>query len=426
MQTFTKSFLATVIGLGLLSLAPAQTSGGPSPGPATPTRSVSEDPSREKPKNFTNSPLVTRMMAFAKNKDGKLTKEDLTDARLHRLFDQADTNKDGVVTKEELIALAAKLDAESARDDGPSGPGGPGRRGPRGFGGPGGGPGGGRGGPDGPGGPAPGGFGGPPQPGQILPSFLQDRLNLSADQKKQIDDLQKDVDGKLGKILTAEQMKQLSQLRDGFGRGGRASGASDRPGGPGPGGRGPGGSGDRGPRGSGPPADRQGGGPPPGGPGERGPGGPPGDPQGRGPGGSPGERGSGGPGGPASGASDRPGGPGGRGGFRAAPQPGQILPPMLQDRLRLSADQKNQVADLQKEVDAKLGKILTDEQSKQLDQMRQGFGRGGRSGGPGDRPGGRGPGGPGDRRPDGPPPRPGPGGGPPGDGPDGPPGGRDQ
>src|SRR5262249_53877345 len=54
----------------------------------------------------------------------------------------------------------------------------------------------------------PGGFGGPPQPGQILPSFLQERLNLTADQKKQVEELQKDVDGKLGKVLSDEQKKQ--------------------------------------------------------------------------------------------------------------------------------------------------------------------------------------------------------------------------
>ena len=52
------------------------------------------------------------MMTFDKNKDGKLTKDEVTDVRLHRLFDRADANKDGVVTKEELMALAAKLDAE--------------------------------------------------------------------------------------------------------------------------------------------------------------------------------------------------------------------------------------------------------------------------------------------------------------------------
>ena len=83
------------------------------------------------------------MMAFDKNKDGKLTKDEMTDERLLRLFDQADTNKDGVVTKEELMALAAKLDAEAPRAGGRGGPGGVARRSRR----PGGGGPGGRGGP---------------------------------------------------------------------------------------------------------------------------------------------------------------------------------------------------------------------------------------------------------------------------------------
>src|SRR5436190_22380195 len=49
-----------------------------------------------------------------------------------------------------------------------------------------------------------GGFGGgfgPPQPGQVMPTFLQEMLKLSDDQKKQVADLQKDVDAKLDKIL---------------------------------------------------------------------------------------------------------------------------------------------------------------------------------------------------------------------------------
>src|SRR5882724_7960168 len=48
---------------------------------------------------------VARMMAFDKNKDGKLTRDEVTDERLRSLFDRADANKDGVVTKEELTAL---------------------------------------------------------------------------------------------------------------------------------------------------------------------------------------------------------------------------------------------------------------------------------------------------------------------------------
>src|SRR6266498_1243311 len=69
--------------------------------------------------------------------------------------------------------------------------------------------------PGGPGGP-PGGPGGFPQPGQVLPGFLQERLNLTAEQKKQLDELQKEVDAKLAKILTTEQKKTLQETRDRF------------------------------------------------------------------------------------------------------------------------------------------------------------------------------------------------------------------
>jgi hypothetical protein len=64
-----------------------------------------------------------------------------------------------------------------------------------------------------------GGFGGPPQAGQVLSTFTQERLKLTDDQKKQLEELQKDVDGKLEKILTEDQNKQLKEMRDGGGRG---------------------------------------------------------------------------------------------------------------------------------------------------------------------------------------------------------------
>jgi mono/diheme cytochrome c family protein len=109
---------------------------------------------------------------------------------------------------------------------------------------------GGFGGPGGFGGQRGGGFGGPPQPGQLLAPFLQDRLNLTPEQKNQLEELQKKVDSDLGKILTDEQKKQLKDMQGGMGRGGRGGfsspggpgGGPDRPGGPpdgGPGGRGP-------------------------------------------------------------------------------------------------------------------------------------------------------------------------------------------
>ena len=168
------------------------------------------------------SSLVERMMKFDKDKDGKLTKEEVTDERLLRLFEQADTNKDGVVTKEELEALAKKLDAEGDEGRGKGGFGGPERRG--------------KGGPGGPGGfGGPGGMGAfrPPQPGQILPPFLADRLELTADQKKDVEALQKDVDARLAKILTEAQKKQLKQMSEGFGPGGRGPGGRGGPGRPG-------------------------------------------------------------------------------------------------------------------------------------------------------------------------------------------------
>ena len=55
----------------------------------------------------------------------------------------------------------------------------------------------------------------------------------------------------------------------------------------------------------------------------------------------------------------------------AMPVPGLVLPPLLQEALKLTEVQKTQVAELQKQVDAKLDQILTDTQKKQLSQMQQ-------------------------------------------------------
>jgi hypothetical protein len=153
--------------------------------------------------------FVGRMMAFDKDKDGKLTRAELTETRLHRLFDRADTDKDGVVTKQELTALATR---EMAND----------RGGRPGFGPPGFGPPGGGGGPGGP-------MMAPPRPGEILPAMLRQRLRLTEEQAKQLDALQSDVDRRLSGILTDEQKQTLRDLRDRFGRPGG-------PGGPPPGG----------------------------------------------------------------------------------------------------------------------------------------------------------------------------------------------
>ena len=58
------------------------------------------------------------------------------------------------------------------------------------------------------------------------------------------------------------------------------------------------------------------------------------------------------------------------------------MPPFVQDELKLSDAQKKQISDLQKEYEAKLDNVLSEEQRKQYAEMKQNSGRGG--------PGGRG------------------------------------
>jgi hypothetical protein len=50
----------------------------------------------------------------------------------------------------------------------------------------------------------------------------------------------------------------------------------------------------------------------------------------------------------------------------ASVQPGQLLMPFLQDQLKLSADQKKELGDFQKELIAKVDKLLSPEQKEQL------------------------------------------------------------
>jgi spore coat protein CotH len=78
------------------------------------------------------------------------------------------------------------------------------------------------------------------------------------------------------------------------------------------------------------------------------------------------------------------GGPGG--GFVVRlPAPGEVLPAPLQDMLRLTEEQKKRLADIQKDTDAKIEKLLTEEQRKQFKEMKDRAGNvfGGPPGGPG-------------------------------------------
>jgi hypothetical protein len=160
----------------------------------------------------------------------------------------------------------------------------------------------------------PGGSGGPggPEGGfHLLPRFARERMNLTADQERQIAELETQTKAQLDKILTPRQTKILDAARPPF------------PGGPG-GGPGFGGPGDRRP----PFADV----PPPA---EDGP------PRREGPGGL--------------------GGPGG--GFH-------LIPPFAVEKLNLTEDQQEPIAELEKQTKARLYKILTPQQQKILEKAR--------------------------------------------------------
>src|SRR5262245_48369932 len=65
---------------------------GPPPGFVQPARISVED-------------IVERILAFDKNKDGKVTKDELPE-RMHDLITRGDTNKDGALDKDEIKKLA--------------------------------------------------------------------------------------------------------------------------------------------------------------------------------------------------------------------------------------------------------------------------------------------------------------------------------
>jgi poly(3-hydroxybutyrate) depolymerase len=64
----------------------------------------------------------------------------------------------------------------------------------------------------------------------------------------------------------------------------------------------------------------------------------------------------------------------GAGGFGTIP--GTVLSPRVQENLKLTNEQKKKVEELQKQVDAGIQKILTEEQTKQLKALKDNAGRG--------------------------------------------------
>jgi Spy/CpxP family protein refolding chaperone len=69
------------------------------------------------------------------------------------------------------------------------------------------------------------------------------------------------------------------------------------------------------------------------------------------------------------------------GGFRMIP--GYVLPPPVQEMLKLTPEQKEKISKLQKEAEDKMMEVLTDEQKKQLEEMKKRAGGGPRPPSPG-------------------------------------------
>jgi hypothetical protein len=78
----------------------------------------------------------------------------------------------------------------------------------------------------------PGGFGGLALPGQILSLSRQISLKPTDEQKKDLSELQREVDAQLDRILTADQKVEFQKLKDDFGRGGPPRTSGGRAGGP--------------------------------------------------------------------------------------------------------------------------------------------------------------------------------------------------
>ena len=73
------------------------------------------------------------------------------------------------------------------------------------------------------------GPGRPPRGLHLLPPHAEEQLNLTADQRQQLAALEAEVKAKLEKILTAEQMEQLKQMRPPPRQGGKGSKGGDGP-----------------------------------------------------------------------------------------------------------------------------------------------------------------------------------------------------
>jgi hypothetical protein len=182
---------AALVLAGAAVAQPPDPKQGPPPGLVQPARISVED-------------IVERIMAFDKNKDGKVTKDELPE-RMHDLIARGDTNKDGALDREEIKKLATA-------------PGGFRTRGGFGFG------------IEGPGPGAPGLFGpGPRVPGPAGIEGVVDDLKLSGKKKDQalaavkahqenvrklMDQSRAELLQKMKEILSEEELKDFKAALD--------------------------------------------------------------------------------------------------------------------------------------------------------------------------------------------------------------------
>lgn len=178
---------------------------------------------RQRPQEDVSS-VVQRVMQLDQNQDGLLSADEVTDQRLQGMMTEADTDGDKTLTQAELTSFFQQRLRQRGNRDGAGGPGaGEGRRGGARGDGPGAGPG-------GPGMGRRGGRMGMPRPGQVLPDFVVQQLQLDDGQKAELEKLQEMVDARLRSILTEEQWEQLQSPPPGGPQaGGRAGGQSGGP-----------------------------------------------------------------------------------------------------------------------------------------------------------------------------------------------------
>jgi Spy/CpxP family protein refolding chaperone len=123
--------------------------------------------------------LIDRVMSFDKNKDGKVSRDELPE-RMHYLIERGDTNKDGALDREEVKALVDRLDRNGpARDPGPP--------------------------PPGPGGP-------PPGPGALERTL--DELKLTDEQKTRADRIVRAHHEQVRKVLEQSRQDLLKQMKE--------------------------------------------------------------------------------------------------------------------------------------------------------------------------------------------------------------------